>query len=231
MGRGNKQAEPDDAPGAPEWMVTFSDCMTLLLTFFVLLLSFSSFDDRIFRSLKVIYSNGLTSITPMKRSERDAFLHLPPIRYLTELDRGSEKPTTAMGLKEEGSVKETTPVDLAGGMVFSISSKDVFWGKGTAISSEGRRVMNTMALFLKEVPNRIVISESGPTGDGGRGSEHIGLPRAWALMEYLITKQNLDRKKFSISATSTLAWAPWSRGTTFGERTLEIVLLKRSIYN
>ena len=89
--------------------------------------------------------------------------------------------------------------------------------------------MNTMALFLKEVPNRIVISESGPTGDGG--SEHIGLPRAWVLMEYLTTKQNLDRKRFSISATSTLLWAPWSQGTTPGERTVEIVLLERSIYN
>ncbi len=54
MGFPRKQQEPDEAPGAPEWMVTFSDFMTLLLTFFVLLLSFSSFDDRVFRKLKVI---------------------------------------------------------------------------------------------------------------------------------------------------------------------------------
>ena len=57
MGRANKQVVPDEDPGAPEWMVTFSDCMTLLLTFFVLLLSFSSFDDDgVFRHLKVICS-------------------------------------------------------------------------------------------------------------------------------------------------------------------------------
>ncbi|MHC4104970.1 MAG: flagellar motor protein MotB, partial [Planctomycetota bacterium] len=46
MAREKKQVVEDEAPGAPEWMVTFSDCMTLLLTFFVLLLSFSSFDDK-----------------------------------------------------------------------------------------------------------------------------------------------------------------------------------------
>ena len=35
----------------PSWMVTFSDLATLLLTFFVLLLSMSSMDDKSLRSL------------------------------------------------------------------------------------------------------------------------------------------------------------------------------------
>ena len=42
MGFEKKQPEPEEAPGAPEWMLTFSDCMTLLLTFFVLLITFSA---------------------------------------------------------------------------------------------------------------------------------------------------------------------------------------------
>ena len=62
MGHGSKQTESDEAPGAPVWMVTFSDCMTLLLTFFVLLLSFSSFDDKVFRKLKVIFMNALPAV-------------------------------------------------------------------------------------------------------------------------------------------------------------------------
>ncbi len=44
----NRQPELQKEQGAPEWMVTFSDCMTLLLTFFVLMLSFSSFDEKTF---------------------------------------------------------------------------------------------------------------------------------------------------------------------------------------
>lgn len=35
--------EPE--PGAPLWMATFSDMVTLLLTFFVLLLSMASFEE------------------------------------------------------------------------------------------------------------------------------------------------------------------------------------------
>lgn len=233
MAREKKQAESDEAPGAPEWMVTFSDCMTLLLTFFVLLLSFSSFDDRIFRDLKVLYSSALTSITPVIRSDKDAFLYEPPVMYKSQPDKGSEKPTLEQGTKD-GVLKELTPIDFQGGIVFTISSEKIFLGKGMLISPERRHIMDTLALFLKGVPSRIVISEAGPVDD--QGSEYFGLPRAWAIMDYLITKQNLDRKRFSISATGTLAQenAENSRavhGIPKSKRTLEIVLLERSIYN
>ena len=38
--------------GAPDWMVTYGDLMTLLLCFFVLLFSFSSMETKKFESLK-----------------------------------------------------------------------------------------------------------------------------------------------------------------------------------
>lgn len=39
---GEKKKFEDEAPGTPEWIVTFTDLMSLLLTFFVLLLTFST---------------------------------------------------------------------------------------------------------------------------------------------------------------------------------------------
>jgi|GEM_PF-759708 len=39
----NREKEPDpEPPGAPEWVVTFTDMISLLVTFFVLLMTFSS---------------------------------------------------------------------------------------------------------------------------------------------------------------------------------------------
>ena len=89
-------------------------------------------------------------------------------------------------------------------------------------------------MLLKGVPRRIVLSEFGPWDDAG--SDYLGLPRAWAIMDYLTTKQNLDRKRFSLSATSTLTQENAeniraAHGIPKSERTLEIVLLERSIYN
>jgi chemotaxis protein MotB len=225
-----KQAEPEEEPGgAPEWMVTFSDCMTLLLTFFVLLLSFSSFDDKVFWRLKIIYCNALTNISPNPESDRDSFTHFAPIKYLAEIDRGSEKQTLERDEKD-GLLEETEPEDFQNRKVFIVSSKKVFWGKGAAISSEGRDIMSTMASFLKEVPDRIVISENGP---GEEDSVQFGLVRAWAVLEYLTETQGLEKKRFSISAASTITKERFDSGQVVAalERTIEIVLLERSIYN
>lgn len=233
MARQKKQVATDDDPGAPEWMVTFSDCMTLLLTFFVLLLSFSSFDNRVFRSLKVVYSTAFTSITPVRRSDRDALEYLPPIRHIVELKKGSEKPTEDQK-PDDGLLKETNILDLTTGITFLIPSKKMFWAKGTTLSSDGRRIMDTMTPLLKESPSRIVISENGAVND--QADESFGLSRAWTVMKYLADKQSLDSDRFSISAESTLAKQNLNNGRldselTEAERTVEIVLLQRSIYN
>ncbi len=233
MGRRKKQVEAEEQAGAPEWMVTFSDCMTLLLTFFVLLLSFSSFDERIFRRLKIIFSGALPTVSSEIRRDKDAFLAAKQLQYTEELDEGSEKPTLATGA-EDRLKEETGPVDFHSRKVFLIPSKKIFWGKGTIISFQGRKVLATMASFLKEVPGRVVISENG--GGDDKAGKKLGLPRAWAVLEYLTTKQDLDKKWFSISAASTLPQEDFENGRPAyvgaeAERGLEIVLLERSIYN
>ncbi len=246
MGRGSNKAESDEAPGAPEWMVTFSDCMTLLLTFFVLLLSFSSFDERIFRQLKAIFADTLPAVAPSNKTDRDAFLPMMQIQATAEMDEGSEKPTLDKGTRDR-TKEDTPPANFHSRKVFLIESKRIFWGKGAAISSEGHNIMSLMASFLKEMSSRIVISENGPVDDNG--DEQLGLTRAWAVLRYFATEHNLDKKRFSISATSTFARSSLTISREMGaaqvspksiepvnarrehERMLEIVLLERSIYN
>ena len=46
MARAKKAAQDDGPRGAPEWIVTFTDMISLLVTFFVLLITFSSLDHR-----------------------------------------------------------------------------------------------------------------------------------------------------------------------------------------
>src|SRR5690625_4820163 len=49
--RRNKNREEENNKGAPKWMVTFSDMMTLILVFFILLFSMSEVDAQKFRVL------------------------------------------------------------------------------------------------------------------------------------------------------------------------------------
>lgn len=259
MLRSRKQTEPDEPLGAPEWMVTFSDCMTLLLTFFVLLLSFSSFDEAAFERLKAIFAEAMPTVSQQGEQSKDAFLATQQIQHAQNISEGSEKPTLETG-KQDHLKQESEPIDFRSRKVFLISSEKIFWGKGTAISLGGREALATIASFLKQIPSRVVISENGPAPHSASGgwqpqsakgrlgmapassTDHpqdfselsrvaalesdtqIGLLRAWAVVEYLVKKQHLDKNWFSISAASTL---PEQRK----ERVLEIVLLERSIYH
>lgn len=229
-----KQPESDDAPGAPEWMVTFSDCMTLLLTFFVLLLSFASFDNQVFSDLRVIYSSALTTIAPTsKRIPRDALRYIPPVKHVNKILEGSETPTKAEESKE-GLMDETDLADLKKNLVFITPSKDLFWGNGKTLSREGRNIMNLMASFLKEVPGRIVVSETGPAG--GQNNLNFGLPRAWVILEYLTKSQGVDRKRFSLSLPGIVSHNSLESNAAEPEqnaveRVVQITILERSTYN
>lgn len=62
---------PECKKGAPDWMVTFSDLMTLLLTFFVLLLSISVIDDPKFEDASESLRNTFSGIHVLGQPNRD----------------------------------------------------------------------------------------------------------------------------------------------------------------
>lgn len=231
MARQGKPKEEESPQGAPEWMVTFSDCMTLLLTFFVLLLSFSSFDNKEFSKLQVIFSTALDSISPLLHDSRDSLNYLAPIRYTSENDSGSEKPILSEN-NNEGLLEEQLSSDLNDGVVLLLSSKNMFFGKGTILSSEGRDTLNDIALYIAEMPNRIVISERSPAYD--EDTEPLRLQRAWAVMDYLASKKQIDKNRLSISISGTTSYKTSRVSDSKNENTgreIEISLLQRSIYN
>ena len=222
MARRKKTPSDDGPAGAPDWMVTFSDCMTLLLTFFVLLLSFSSFDDKLFQDTLVVLSKQF-GVSKEEEKEKKAFLPIDVIKYEKEHLKGSEKPTLIKGEISRSIKEENETEDFHDRKIFLIPSSKIFMGRGNLISSQGRKILSEMAPFIKEIPNRIVISENPQVRTGKDG--YSGLQRAWAVTEYLTTKQGLDKQQFSISAASNVT------GSDLSKRMLEIVFLERSIYN
>jgi len=237
MARRKQKPEPVNADGAPEWMLTFSDCMTLLLTFFVLLLSFSSFDEKVFWNLKIIYARGFSTISPIMQSNKDAFkAEENVIQARLDLDKGNEKPTLK-NVEQDALMNEKAHVELGGGKVILIPSKNIFWGNGEIISPSGREALCLLASLLGKVSNRVVICEHGSSEE----RPDYGLSRSWAVSEHLVKMHGLDRKQLSISAASTLppkgrsgdgADSSSSQYEPPGdERNVEIVLLDRSIHD
>lgn len=218
MGKKKSYPEEDQPAGAPDWMVTFSDCMTLLLTFFVLLLSFSTFGKRTLPRLGTSFAHALPSIGLTNITESDSLWKNESTKRKHKLTKGTETPTTT-DRTSSNFMREKQPLDFRNLKVFSIESSRIFWGNGNVVSKDGIAMLDALATFLRAAPSRIVISENGP------GAEYqLGLERAWAVIEYLTKEKGLRKERFSITATTTTQRSQTSK------RMFEITLLERNIY-
>ena len=230
MPRKRKQPEPEVEAGAPEWMVTFSDCMTLLLTFFVLLLSFSSFDDKDdFVKMSSSFAQQI-SFGAMDRTEDDSVFFIRQNVPLEDVNAGSEKKTLVEGDKD-GSKKLTEPLDFLRFKTFLIPSEEAFLGDSVAVSAAGKETLADLSAYLRKFPDHaIILSESGFCTSDPSGQ--LGIQRVWSVFRYLTMQKNLDPGQFNFSMTSTAIQTDHLTDSDEGvskqtKRVLEIVLLKQ----
>lgn len=218
MARQRREVEEEEPVGAPEWMVTFSDSMMLLLTFFVLLLSFANFGEEVLPDLSASFTKALPLVWPSDPIQKESLWKNEHISSIEEAEVGTETRTLAV---EESSnfMKEKKPLDFRNLKVFSVPSNSFFWGSGTAISSSGRTILDAFAVFLRSMPSRVVISENGPAGTG-----QMGLDRVWSVFEYMTKKEGLKKEMFSITTSSMTLQSNQQ------QRTFEITLLERNVY-
>jgi chemotaxis protein MotB len=214
-----KQEEEEGGEGAPLWIISFADMMSLLMAFFVMLSTFSGFGpaeaERLQRTVKAVLAPNYYGgwYTPYPRTAMGA-----QAMAAGQLERGSEKPTLEEN-QAKGLLKETPAGDFRSRKIFLIESRNVFWGAGTALSPGGRDFLNTLASFVSKIPDRIVICEDGPGQD-----DQQGLVRAAWVLNYL-TGKGISKDRCSIAARGM---SPDRSFQT--QRMLEIALLSASVY-
>ncbi|AQT66901.1 flagellar motor protein MotB [Anaerohalosphaera lusitana] len=198
--RSKKPVEDDGDPGAPEWMVTFSDCMTLLLTFFVLLLSFATFDNGEFNSFSNAFGKGNKSVKAASGTPKDGMNEPQQIIPVEEVSKGSRVPSVTKD-PTGNMVQQKRLTDYRNQKVFAVSSEDVFVAMGTVLNKDGKAILEDMAKFLELVPARVVISENDGAEPGK--ADKVGLSRACSVMEALVDK-GVDRELISVTASNML---------------------------
>jgi len=222
MARRPKKIEDDPPAGAPDWMVTFSDCMTLLLTFFVLLITFASFEDATLSALGRAFQQALPAVTESKDKDKESLYEDERARESEKIEQGTETPPLIRSQQSGRPHAEQKPLDFKNLKVFSVDSARFFWGQGVALSQEGRMVLDALATFLHSEPSRVVISENSPTGPDDQG-----LQRAWAVVQYLTSPDRefpVPRECISITASTMMRDRPSQ------DRQVEITLLERELY-
>jgi chemotaxis protein MotB len=150
-----------DAPGgaaSSTWLVTFTDIMALMLTFFVLLYSMSNPEDHkwseltqnLKKELNKFYGpraqKGAKDVVNIKRLEQDQALSLS---YLEPLIRKQ--------FKKEDGLKNVVIFRNAGRLVLALPQTLVFQTGGRRLSEQGRQALFTIANVLSRIQNAIEI--------------------------------------------------------------------------
>jgi hypothetical protein len=187
---------------SPMWLITYRDCMTLMLVFFLLFMSFASFDD----------------------SDKLKKLKLVLHKQFFPLSQAGSEPIQTSDVAV--NPKNGNSVGFRDKKVFLADSAEIFWGDGAIISDNGGKIIAVMADFLKQMPNDIVICERPATASDKNSPS--GSERAWSVIEYLCRDKGMNYDRFRISVAGTTA-SPSSYKQ--GDRILEIVLLERSYAN
>ena len=211
-------------------MLTFSDCMTLLLTFFVMLLSFSSFDEMALRRLRgALKFKSAPSISDDERRTDDSVaVEVQPLMDRT--DKGAEKKRTSKNLavvrnpKESERILETDACHDE--RVLNIPAGRLFVGESSILTAEGEGLLERIASFMKLMPCYVIIGVDGPHRSPPRpaGGADGGLLRSWIVLQFFTQRQSLPSGRFRISTGH-----PWPLRSSRNEPTVQIVLLAKDI--
>ncbi len=200
-----EESEEGDEGGAPAWMATFSDLSTLLLTFFVLLLSFANMDANQFR-------DALGSV-------RDAFgvTHIDPGRFearaTTIVEVGNAGGRTVW--KESSALKAVKDavarrglgglVDVSAGkrgIVIRMRDRVLFDVASDKIVEEGVPVLKKVAELTNEFKGPVAIeghSDNRPIHSVKFPSNwELSAFRATSVLRYLIDN-GVEKKRLTIA--------------------------------
>ncbi|MDR3278966.1 MAG: OmpA family protein [Synergistaceae bacterium] len=161
--------------GAPAWMSTYGDMVTLLLCFFVLLYSFSTIDAKKFEAISASLQTAF-NIQPGGETPRSA----PRIEggALRDGAGDAERPTESdqvynsnkvlamvqESLKDEAKNEDIKIVVNDRGVVISLSEQILFEEGSAKLRPESLRILYKIGGVLNRIPNQI--SVEGHTDSG-----------------------------------------------------------------
>lgn len=251
-----RRKEKKHKKGSPMWMTTFSDLMTLILVFFILLFAFSEIDATKFRmianSFKGIVEDS-SSMVPLENPISSPFLSENPPVDLKERER-------IEGTKEEmeKAKQEDKELDELLAMVRSYLEKnnlegvimatreergvelvlqeDVLFDSGQAIvKHQAKPFLNTVSELIRTIPNMIEVeghTDSQRINKLSRYSSNWNLSgdRASNVVNYFVTEQNIPSNRFNIAGyadTQPIASNSTADGRLQNRRVVIVILDSR----
>lgn len=151
--------EEDEPPGVPEWVVTYGDMMSLLLTFFIMLVSISEVvADKKYRAiLEALHKNMGYDFAPANPPGK-SFPHNSLIEKMTKLGSWKDDDTHRGGLRRKSTDGEDMRVYRnKEGKVILVGEPIFFDGTSEIISAAQVSKLKLIAEELLGKPNKLEI--------------------------------------------------------------------------
>ena len=200
--------------GGASWITTFSDLMSLLLTFFILLFSMSNVSDDKFNQAAYSLSNSLLGggegimdgmIVPYEEETTGTNKPVTPAKEL----EGAELDPALIAIynqvlnfveKNELEDKVIITADQKG-IYVNISNAILFGKESASISREGRSVLKSVGKLLNQLDNRVVIegyTDDIPNAYGQYPTNwELSVGRAVSVLRYLNENEHVDARRLS----------------------------------
>lgn len=205
-----KRHREEESLGSPQWMTTFSDLMTLLLTFFILLYSFSTVDAMKFKNVAAalqsalmgegkanIFENEITGEVPIED------INAMNENAINQLSKEAQEiyEVVQEHIEKEGLQAEVTLRADRRGVIIDIQ-ETILFDSGKAELKEGsRKVLDKITPLIQEFPNQIVVeghTDNVPSSTYKFPTNwELSVTRATTVVRYFAEERNIDAKRLS----------------------------------
>jgi chemotaxis protein MotB len=148
----------DSGKSAKMWVVSFTDIMALMLTFFVLMYSMSSPEGETWEEMTSALHKELNKFKGERfdRGPRDT-IDISKINYNRALNLNYLKALISSHMEKEEVLKGVNLNSLGGTLVISLPQDLVFESGRAELSEQGSKAVYALALTLSRIKNRIEI--------------------------------------------------------------------------
>lgn len=239
---------PPCKKGAPEYMNTYGDMMTLLLCFFVLLFAFSSMDSQKFQTIMKAFKGSMgvmkggktvspeQLITNTRIQSKGTELKFKKLakEIQEELDK-LEKDKKIKDGEEDKALEETATVKITQrGIEISLGDRTLFDLGKAELKDEAKNILKIVYDKLKGMENDIIIeghTDNVPINTTRFPSNwELSTTRATNVLRFLLSQDNSLRGR--ISAAGYAETKPLTSNETNGgrrkNRRVDIVILESS---
>ena len=180
--------------GAPEWMVTFSDMTTLLLTFFVLLLSMASLDQRKIKEALGSLQGALGVLEAGRKSEMGKEEILSKMDFVQQIKKSQERMLSGLRnyIEQANLSSQISVVKTEKGISVRIMDSVLFAPGSAEILPSAYPILEKLAAMMIDSPYNILVE--GHTDDIPIRTEkfpsnwELSTARAVAVVKFLISK-------------------------------------------